>query len=298
MKIGRHRTVGFEKRDKPKEVRERYKVYYRDLYSVYKGALSEETFYQGDMLRFTEMAESILPEYLSALSKSDISLLIICYWTPEFDPDYSAPGPHFVYSYGLSCNSFDVTDCGSLASSTALWVASRMASSDPDKNIVVLGLEQTTIPRDASGKLSIPDSSRVAAITLGPQKDNSSIKYIQGGHYSEGDLRVAESTDLLSEILQKCKLQSRNNKHKDLTVDFIVTRETTKINNSLTFQGIQFLYLDPVVTGLTAFDAIEYVNIHSREDSGPRFYLVIDEMVDGSSVNWFILKAGECDGDR
>jgi len=298
MKVGRHKAVGFEKRGEPIDVRERYKVYYRDLYSVYEGDLSEKTFYQGDMLRFTEMAESILPEYFSALSKPDISLLIICYWTPEFDPDYSAPGPYFVYKYGLSCNSFDVTDCGSLASSTALWLGSSMASSNPDKNIVVLGLEQTTIPRDTSVKQSIPDSSRVAAITLGPQQYNSYIKYIQGGYYSEVDLREAERTDLLSEIIKKAKLQPRDIKHKDLAIDFIVTRGKTKINSRLICQDLQFLYLDPVVTGLTAFDAIEYVNIHSREGSGPRFYLVIDEMVDGSSVNWFILKAGECDGDR
>ncbi|KVH72196.1 hypothetical protein WJ41_13770 [Burkholderia ubonensis] len=169
--------------------RERFVQYQRDLHRISGDHLSDETMTSGDQYTYTDLGDAVLKPMAEEGLLRGIDLVVFAYWTPEFDPDYSAFGPYFLDHYRLSAESFDVCDAGSLACATALSVLQPYMKSDTRvTNSLLLAMEQTTVPRNLDGGMPIPQRSHAIAAKFSRNRQRQSVQLMAQGFWSEAQV--------------------------------------------------------------------------------------------------------------
>ncbi|TDB55762.1 hypothetical protein [Photorhabdus luminescens] len=240
------------KRSLRKTPRNRYSIYQKDLHRISQDELTDSTLLEGDQYSYTELGDSVLNKMENSIFLSDVDLSIFAYWTPEFDPDHSAFGPYFMDQYNLKGYSFDICDNGSLVSTTALGIADNYLSSDSASKILLLGMEQNTIPRNISNGFPIPERSCAIAALLTTEKSNEN-KWIllKTGQVSEWELADGlDAFGMVRNILHQLQLDEED------TV--LLTERTGYFFKKIRFQieakdrknSIKFAFLKPEVTGM------------------------------------------------
>ncbi|WP_395375197.1 hypothetical protein [Marinicella sp. W31] len=167
--------------DERKKPRDRYIEYQQDLYKIANATFDESTLLKGGQYSYTELANDLLNDLDRKALGQDVDLMVVSYWTPEFDPDYSALGPYLHNTLGLQCKSFDVCDCGSVCTLTALSVIRDYMLADESINETLLvGLEQNTIPLPNPEHAPVPLESGCGIVKI--RKDDSGpvlLKHIE-----------------------------------------------------------------------------------------------------------------------
>lgn len=150
-----------------KQPRDRYVEYQEDLYKIANGTFDHRTLTTGGQYSYTELADHLFDTTEVNNLAGQTDLMVLSYWTPEFDPDYSALGPYLHHKLQLNCKSFDVCDCGSLAPIVALSVIKDYLAGHPAiHQALLVGLEQNTIPLPAPQMVPVPGISSGGYCTL------------------------------------------------------------------------------------------------------------------------------------
>jgi len=158
-----------------KQPRARYVEYQEDLYKIANGAFDHRTLTSGGQYSYTELADHLFETAGVNNLAEQTDLMVLSYWTPEFDPDYSALGPYLHHKLQLNCTSFDVCDCGSLAPIVALSVIKDYLAGHPAiLQALLVGLEQNTIPLPAPQMVPVPGISSGGYCTLSRQRTSDS----------------------------------------------------------------------------------------------------------------------------
>ncbi|HEY1293359.1 MAG TPA: hypothetical protein VGJ60_09775 [Chloroflexota bacterium] len=146
--------------------RDRFSVYQRDLHSMANQVLDEDSLVSGDQYTYAELADALL-ERVGNEVLPDLDVLVTSYWTPEFDPEFSAFGPYLHHRWSLDCQSFDAIDQGSLSPTLALTVLVDFLAADAAcAHGLLLGVEQTTMPQAIGANLARPWRSSAGVVRL------------------------------------------------------------------------------------------------------------------------------------
>lgn len=170
-----------------KTPRTRYTQYVSDLYKMYQNTVNPFTFYEGDQLTYAEMGSALLDKIFSTYDAKLFDLVVISYWTHEFDPDYVACGPYFAEKYGIRAAIFDVSDQGTISPFTALQIIKQYLQGEDYHKGILLAFEQTTVPRNMTEFNLIPTISSAAALITEKNK------------HKETDFKLIENKILTSQ---------------------------------------------------------------------------------------------------
>lgn len=168
--------------------RDRYIEYFNDLYNLYKGDVSPETFMEGSQYTYAELGDALFQNKVGLDQLQALDGIIVAHWSQEFDPDYASCGPYFLNKYQLKADIFDICDQGTIAGFTALKIMMHYHQSDSFKEGMVLCLEQTTIPRDKKYADIIPQESGALALFTSKVKTENSIKLLNIDIIPENEL--------------------------------------------------------------------------------------------------------------
>lgn len=287
-----HKAAFMPEERKP---RDRYIQYVNDLYNIYPGKASPETFLEGDQLTYAELGEEILeaPELSNVLKKLDN--IIVAHWSQEFDPDYASCGPYFLHKYGLKSDIFDVCDQGTLAPLMAAKILFQYQKNNVGDTGMVLCLEQNTIPRDKAAGETIPNYSGASAMTLttDPKCAQWAIREIQ----FVGEKKVLETlADITSFVLRILKAGET-----PIDQTTIVARKNTSYWKAIKHQMLSdqtdlnehdhFQFVSPNPGCLSVFEKIEQI---TSQSSGKKYLLIIDEDVESMNLAYMLLE--KCNG--
>jgi hypothetical protein len=267
-----------------KPPRERFVVYQRDLHRMAKTALTESTMLEGDQYAFTELGDSVLEIPAGAGDLHRVDLTIFSYWTPEFDPEYSAFGPYFMERYCLRGHSFDVCDSGSLSASCALMVADKYLSCGDATRVLVLGMEQTTIPRNERLGLPIPrQSCAIAALLTPAATPESRWELLEAGQIDEW--QVAAGLDALGFVMAFSMRHAVDDEFVVLTQHVGHFAKVLKFQvETLHEEGrFRFAYLEPSVSSMHVF---RFLAGDTLEQLSQRIVLLVDQDVESLRLAW------------
>lgn len=280
------------RRDLARTPRDRYVTYHRDLHRIAGDVISEETLIQGDQYSYTELGDAVLDDARRDGALGDVDLAVYAYWTPEFDPDYSAFGPYFIERHGMRAQSFDVCDTGSLASVTALDVISRHLLDDPAiRSVLLLGMEQTTIPRNLDHGVPIPERSSAGAAILTVGAAPAGLQVLGCGHIGERECFGSfDPLGFLEGVLARFGLRPG-----DVT---LLTQRCGGFHKRLRFQldtagrddPVQLRFLSPAPSALNGLRAMA-----SAMDTARAFRpvtILIDEDVESLRLGWVAFGRG------
>lgn len=270
--------------------RDRYVTYQRDLHAISSEALDEETLLEGDQYSYTDLGDAVLTSMADARMLENIDMVVYAYWTPEFDPDYSAFGPYFLERHDMKGKSFDVCDNGSLASATALHVVCRYAQNDPSlRNVLVLGMEQTTIPRSRSSGIPIPARSSACAVVLSRDEVAGSACIIASGQLSESDaFSGVNPWTMIASVLDGAGVPPANVSLLTQRVGAFHKRLRFLIDSSRDKPGINIQFLGSTPSALHTLSALALLD-HNNTDSR-QYLLVVDEDVESLRIAWTLFK--------
>ncbi|CAI1180614.1 hypothetical protein [Serratia marcescens] len=278
-----------DRRELRRMPRDRFTIYQKDLHRIAQDVLTESTLLEGDQYSYTELGDAVLQDVEKGQALDGVDMAMFCYWTPEFDPDYSAFGPYFMDRYKINGHSFDICDNGSLASATALNVAGSYLKNGSVQKILLLGMEQNTIPRNIEQGFPVPSRScSVAALLTAEKRPESQWKLINSGHITEWDSgRLEDSYGLLIDIL------TRSNTNTDDVV--LLTQRSGYFYKKLRFHlettsqelPIDYAFLRPDVTGMNALLTL------AGETLAPlnkRTVLLIEHDMESLRMAWSVLQ--------
>lgn len=145
--------------------RQRFTQYYADLCVENQQApMHAESFTQGTQYTYVELFDSLLPSIQAAGDLDDLQLIVISFWSPEFDPDYAC-GAYLCHRYQFAGKIFDISDCGFLAPFIALAAIQVYMRQENITRALFLGADQTTVPYFESIKTqSFPQCASVGAL--------------------------------------------------------------------------------------------------------------------------------------
>lgn len=277
------------KRELRRVPRERYTVYQKDLHRIAQDELTESTLLEGDQYSYTELGDAVLGTIEGNTALADVDLAIFCYWTPEFDPDYSAFGPYFMDRYKIHGHSFDICDNGSLASATALTIADSYLQNGSAHKILLLGFEQNTIPRNLAHGLPVPERScAIATLLTAERKPTSQWQLIRTGQITEWDSASdMDAYGLIVDILRQSGVDA-----KDVV---LMTQRTGFFYKKLRFQmettrnelPINFSFLRPEVTGMNTLLMLAGENLSPLNK---QTVLLVDHDMESLKMAWSVIQ--------
>jgi hypothetical protein len=272
--------------------RERYRQYLNDLYKVYRGSVSEETFHEGAQYSYAELGEALFDK-MEQQTLKQLDTIIVAHWSQEFDPDYASCGPYFLHKYGLTADIFDVCDQGTLAPFTALKLLILAQQQQQSMNGMVLCLEQTTIPRDKSQG----DPISIESGALGIFISNALLTQVSFSVLLKAVDIIPEGTflgkinifaDYLKELI--------NNYCNDLKkLKFVVRKGTTiwkllnhyQLRKALEIKEDQFEFIEPKLGCLSAFKKLSSL---FQQDNSHQIYLLLDEDVESLNMGYLFVE--------
>lgn len=192
---------------KPRQARERFVQYYRDLHALYKKEISEETFCEGPGYSFTELGSKVLDEFVGNNELQDLDLMVVVYWAHEFDPDHSSCGPFFAEKYQIKGQIIDVCDQGTISLFTGIHIIQQYLSNGDCKKALLLALEQTSIPRDKSENYLMPSRNIAAGIIFECCDETCSLNLVEAGILLESSLLQQPFNGF--EFIQQCALKHK-----------------------------------------------------------------------------------------
>lgn len=129
----------------PIEPRQRYVEYRDDLHRLAGQRLDPRSVRRGDQYTRAELAGALL-DHADPAVLSGVDVLVTSGWTDEFDPDFSALGPHLHHRLGLTGESYDVVDRGSISPLLALMVMRDHLAAGPGNGTgLLVAVEQSTV---------------------------------------------------------------------------------------------------------------------------------------------------------
>jgi hypothetical protein len=153
-------------RERHLEPRARFVEYQEDLHRIAGLTLDRSSLTRGDQYTYVELADTLFSTVGHECLR-DLGVLVISYWTPEFDPDISAFGPYLHHRYSLGCHSFDLIDRGSISPVLALLVLGEYLLADERSgNGALLGVEQSTVPVATGANFPGPARSSAGLLRL------------------------------------------------------------------------------------------------------------------------------------
>ena len=191
-----------DQRARRQQPRDRYVTYFEDLYRISDKTLSTETFVLGDQYSYTDIIDEVLAEGLPFDECRSVSDVVFSYWTPEWDPSYSAFGTYFLWKSELDAEIFDVCDVGSIATTTALHLLFNMDDTDDVTTKVVVGLEQTSVPRNLAEHNIMPTRSSGSALFVSNGNDHGAFCKLEDSVYINENLIYQEQYALANAIGQ------------------------------------------------------------------------------------------------
>jgi hypothetical protein len=173
-----------------KEPRERYIKYFSDLYQFHQEDLSYDSFQDGAQYTNITIGDAIFTALKKEHHLSSFDLMIIANWSCDFDPDYAATGPYFLWRHQFDCNNFDISEQGTLGPLTALKIIKQYQTLQNSKKAMLLVTEQTTIPRNKERYDLIPAQDGGVALCLQTTTDKcrASLKILDIGFIYEANL--------------------------------------------------------------------------------------------------------------
>ncbi len=172
-------------RDEKLLPRARYVEYQTDLHRIAGEVLDPLTLETGDQYTYTELADTLL-ERVGAEVLPHLDVLVTSYWTPEYDPEFSAFGPYLHHRWSLACQSFDVTDQGSIAPALALSVLKDYLSADGSASEgLLLAVEQTTMPQALEAHVPAPQRSSAGVVRASLNPEHSRAELLAAAYLSE-----------------------------------------------------------------------------------------------------------------
>jgi hypothetical protein len=187
--------------------RDRFVEYQRDLHRIAGQQLDPQSLVMGDQYTYVELADALL-ERVGPHVLPGLEVLVTSYWTPEFDPEFSAFGPYLHHKWSLECQSFDVTDQGSIAPMLALSILGDFLRSEADAaEGLLLAVEQSTTPQAIDAHLSVPGASSAGVIRLtgSPERASAELlasRYLNEAHVLAPDFRLQHVLADWSDALQ------------------------------------------------------------------------------------------------
>src|SRR4051794_10984167 len=149
-----------------RQPRHRFVEYQEDLHRIAGERLDPASLVDGDQYTYVELADTVLDRAGPAALK-DLDVLVTSYWTPEFDPDFSAFGPYLHHRWSLTCQSFDVIDHGSISPALALLVLGGYLRGDgAATDGVLIGVEQSTVPQAVGANFPGPVRSSAGLVRV------------------------------------------------------------------------------------------------------------------------------------
>ena len=270
--------------------RDRYKEYLYDLYKIYPGKVSEESFLEGSQLTYAELGDSLFESAGMQEKLAEIDLIILAHWSQEFDPDYASCGPYFLNKYKMKADIFDVCDQGTLAPFTALNILIQYLKQKRAKKVMLLCLEQTTIPRDKLMEDVIPLESGAVAIILGTDEELAKLKVVCSEIIPEtisvDNLRNID--DFIMEELRGFNISQEKTLiflRKNTLVQKIIHKKIFEGETSLLENQLRYLEQKPGC--LSVFKRLDSI---SKENEEYRFFLIIDEDVESLNMGYMLLE--------
>jgi hypothetical protein len=171
--------------------RQRFLEYQEDLHRIAGQRLDQASLLAGDQYTYAEVAEALL-QRVGGEVLPGLDVLVTSYWTPEFDPDLSAFGPHLHHRWSLDCQSFDVIDHGSLSPVLGLQVLSEYLSADPEAaDGVLLGVEQSTVPQAEGRHVPAPERSSAGVVRLTRRPGGGALELVAAAALTETEVSSA-----------------------------------------------------------------------------------------------------------
>lgn len=274
-------------RELGKTPRDRYITYFQDLYRISDKTLSAESFRMGDQYSYTDIIEAVLETELPFSEFPAVSDVVFSYWTPEWDPEHSAFAPYFLWKAQLDAEIFDVCDVGSIATTTALHILSNTDSLEDQRIKVLVGMEQTSIPRNLSDCNLVPERSSGSVMFISNActhkalfKVEDSVYLNENIHYSEPFALASRIKDLFAKhklAASDCQLILQRGTSAFKQIDYLTDKQD--IDQAL-LTNAHFLANDYSVNKLP-----QLISSYARqsESRDPRWWLYIDE--DAESLN-------------
>lgn len=181
--------------------RDRYVTYFKDLHRISDKPLSEETFLMGDQYSYTNIIDNMLDKGLPFEQFPDVSDVTFSYWTPEWDPDYSAFSTYFLWKSDLDSEILDVCDVGSIATTTALHILFNTDSKSDVRKKILVGMEQTSVPRFLPDNNLMPNNSSGSALFVSQADNTSALFKILDSQYLNENTIYSEPFALSSQIV-------------------------------------------------------------------------------------------------
>jgi hypothetical protein len=155
----------------PLEPRQRYVEYRDDLHRLAGQRLDPRSARTGDQYTRVQLADALL-RHAEPAALAPVDVLVTTCWTDEYDPDFSAFGPHMHHRLGRVGESFDVVDRGSISPLLALMVMQDYLAAGPVTGTgLLLAVEQTTVPQAIDAHFPGPRQSSAGLIRAGRQQD-------------------------------------------------------------------------------------------------------------------------------
>jgi len=198
-----------EKRSLRQEPRERYTTYFKDLYRISDKDLSQETFLAGDQYSYANIIDTVLGGGLPFATYPDISDVAFSYWTPEWDPEYSAFATYFLWKSDLNAEIIDVCDVGSIATTTALHILFNTDSLEDSRTKILVGMEQSSVPRYLPDNNIMPVSSSGSALFVSQANSHGAIFKLEDSIFLNENKIYSSNFALAEELenlLEKHKL--------------------------------------------------------------------------------------------
>ena len=188
-------------RREPVKPRDRYITYHDDLYRSTGEPLELQSLLTGDQYTHVELADTLFERVGEAILPH-LDVMVTSDWVPEFDPEFSAFGPYLHHRWSLTCQSFDVTDQGSIAPVLALNVLKDYLLADAESQTgLVLGVEQSTVPQGIEAHFPGPQKSSVGAVRLSKNRTHAAAEILTTAFFPE--TQVIEPTFSVQGLLKQ-----------------------------------------------------------------------------------------------
>ena len=292
--------------------RERFIRYYKDLHKMNDHTISDQSFLQGGGYRFSELGGAMLDDFQKHSHLTDLDLLIPAYWSHEFDPNYSNCGPYLKDMYQLTCDMFDVYEQGTLAPFVALHVMKKYLASNQYSKALLLGLQQTTLPRNVLDYDVVPVKNGASGLILQAlQADSMQIKnqnrleliecsvlgaarsYLKG----ESILNrvIAEISNLIPANEHVCIATSKGS-HFWKMMNFCLNLDSSKgsrlVNDCFDLSRIRFEHFpsDPSMLNIFRYLNRKLSLISLSSEDLPAYLVVVDEDVESLNTAVLLLR--------
>lgn len=235
-----HSYIIYNPKNNLREPRSRYIEYNNDLFAMCKQQLNTSSMHLGSRYSYTELGDLLLPKLNTDNILADVDVLFLTWWTPEFDPDHASCGTYFCYKYKINSQIFDVCEAGTIAPFLAIQIIQRLFGNI--NKVLLLGMEQTTIPYAKDAKPIFPTDTGVGGLILEKYIKNSSKPYMEiiwsSSFTSLNAIAVELKKSLAYKNNQQLYVYTKNDIYHQ--IDFGVEFQIAKI---VQYKGIGIIHL-------------------------------------------------------